>query len=56
MFSKQDWLPFFAIPWFFVQLISATISHAQVSYTTSWVANSYSTVPTYVGDAMRSMW
>ena len=56
MFSKRDWLAFFAIPWLFVLLISATISHAQVSYTTTWVGNTYSTIPTYVGNAMRSMW
>jgi hypothetical protein len=56
MFSKRGWLAFFAIPWFFVLLISATLSHAQVSYTTTWVANSYATAPTYVGNAMRSMW
>ena len=56
MFSKQGWLAFFSIPWFFILLISATISHAQVTYTTSWVANSYATLPTYVGNGMRSMW
>ena len=56
MLSKRSWLAFFAIPWLFILLISAAISHAQVTYTTSWVANSYSTAPTYVGNAMRSMW
>jgi hypothetical protein len=56
MFSKQGWLAFFAIPWLFILLISATVSHAQVTYTTSWVGNSYSTIPTYVGNGMRSMW
>lgn len=56
MFSKRDWLSFFTIPWLFVLLISATICRAQVTYTTSWVANSYSTPSTYVGNAMRSMW
>ncbi|GGG69379.1 hypothetical protein [Edaphobacter dinghuensis] len=56
MLSKRGWLAFFAIPWLFVLLISATISHAQVSYTTTWVGNTYSTTPTYVGNAMRSMW
>lgn len=56
MFSKQGWLALFAIPWLFVLLISATISHAQISYTTTWVGNTYSTTPTYVGNAMRSMW
>jgi hypothetical protein len=56
MFSKRGWLAFCAIPWFFVLLVSATISHAQVSYTTTWVANSYATASTYVGNAMRSMW
>src|SRR5580704_16307862 len=56
MLSKRGWLAFFAIPWLFVLLISATISHAQVSYTTTWAGNTYSTTPTYVGNAMRSMW
>ena len=56
MFSKQGWLASFAIPWLFVLLISTTISHAQISYTTTWVGNTYSTTPTYVGNAMRSMW
>ena len=56
MLSKRNWLAFFAIPWLFVLLISATISHAQVTYTTTWVGNTYSTTPTYVGNAMRSMW
>lgn len=56
MFSKRGWLAFFTIPWFFVLLMSATISRAQVSYTTTWVGNTYSTIPTYVGNAMRSMW
>ncbi|GGH05716.1 SMP-30/gluconolactonase/LRE family protein [Silvibacterium dinghuense] len=56
MFSKRGWRAFFAISWFFVLWISATIGHAQVSYTTTWVSNTYSTTPTYVGNAMRSMW
>src|ERR1700759_2981457 len=56
MLAKRGWLASFAIAWSFVLLISATISHAQVSYTTTWVANSYGTLPTYVGNAMRSMW
>ncbi|MDE1178228.1 MAG: SMP-30/gluconolactonase/LRE family protein [Edaphobacter sp.] len=56
MFSKRRWLAFFALPWLFVLLINATVSHAQVSYTTTWVGNTYSTIPTYVGNAMRSMW
>ena len=56
MLAKRGWLAFFAIAWLFVLLISATISHAQVSYTTTWVGNTYSTIPTYVGNAMRSMW
>jgi hypothetical protein len=56
MFSKRGWLAFFAIPGLFILLINATISHAQVSYTTTWVGNTYSTIPTYVGNAMRSMW
>ena len=56
MLSKRGWLAFFAIAWLFVLLIGATISPAQVNYTTSWVGNTYSTIPTYVGNAMRSMW
>ena len=56
MFSKRGWLASSGVVWIFVLLISATISHAQVSYTTTWVGNSYSTIPTYVGNAMRSMW
>jgi hypothetical protein len=56
MLSKRSWLAFFVIPCLFALLISATISHAQVSYTTTWVGNTYSTIPTYVGNAMRSMW
>jgi ABC-type spermidine/putrescine transport system permease subunit II len=54
MFSKRDWLAFLAIPWLFVLLMSATISRAQVTYTTKWVGNTYSTPSTYVGNAMRS--
>jgi len=54
MFSKR--LTLFAIARLFVLLISATMSDAQVSYTTTWVGNTYSTIPTYVGNAMRSMW
>lgn len=53
---KRGWSAFFAIACLFVLLISATISHAQASYTTTWVGNTYSTTPTYVGNAMRSMW
>lgn len=56
MHSRRDWLAIVAIPWLFVLLISATISHAQISYTTTWVGNTYSNTPTYVGNAMRSMW
>src|SRR6201996_4319732 len=56
MLAKRNWLASSVIAWIFVLLISATISHAQVSYTTTWVANSYGTLPTYVGNAMRSMW
>ena len=56
MLAKRGWPAFFAIVWIFVLLISATIGHAQVSYTTTWVGNTYSTIPTYVGNAMRSMW
>jgi regulation of enolase protein 1 (concanavalin A-like superfamily) len=56
MFSRRGWLTLFALPWLCILLISARISHAQVTYTTSWVANSYSTLPTYVGNGMRSMW
>ncbi|HEU5340656.1 SMP-30/gluconolactonase/LRE family protein [Edaphobacter sp.] len=54
--SRRNRLAFFTIAWIFSLLISATISHAQVSYTTTWVGNTYSTIPTYVGNAMRSMW
>ena len=56
MLAKRGWLTFFAIACLFVLLISVPISHAQVSYTTTWVGNTYSTIPTYVGNAMRSMW
>ncbi|HZY61859.1 MAG TPA: hypothetical protein VFE38_04975, partial [Edaphobacter sp.] len=56
MLAKRGWLASYAIAWIFILLISAAISHAQVSYTTTWVTNSYSTIPTYVGNAMRSMW
>lgn len=56
MLVKRGWLTFFVITWLFVLMISATISHAQVSYTTTWVGNTYATTPTYVGNAMRSMW
>lgn len=55
MFSKRGWLSR-SISWLFFLLISVSISHAQVSYTTTWVGNTYSTTPTYVGNAMRSMW
>ncbi|QEE30737.1 DUF1349 domain-containing protein [Terriglobus albidus] len=54
--AKRGWSAFFAITCLFLLLISATISHAQASYTTTWVGNTYSTTPTYVGNAMRSMW
>jgi regulation of enolase protein 1 (concanavalin A-like superfamily) len=56
MFSKRGWLAFLAIPCLFLLLISGTISHAQPSYTTTWVANSHATASTYVGNGMRSMW
>lgn len=56
MLSRRGWLTSFAIPWLFVLLICAPICHAQISYTTTWVGNTYSTTPTYVGNAMRSMW
>ena len=56
MFSKRGWLAFLTISTLFLLLMSATISHAQPSYTTTWVANSHATAPTYVGNAMRSMW
>ena len=56
MLAKRGWPAFLVITWMFVLLISATISHAQVNYTTTWVGNSYATTPTYVGNAMRSMW
>jgi hypothetical protein len=56
MLAKRVWLASSVIAWAFALLITATISHAQVSYTTTWVGNSYSTIPTYVGNAMRSMW
>ncbi|WP_260705928.1 SMP-30/gluconolactonase/LRE family protein [Edaphobacter flagellatus] len=56
MLAKRGWSAFFAIIWIFVLLLSTTTSHAQVSYSTTWVGNSYSTIPTYVGNAMRSMW
>ncbi|GGA53756.1 hypothetical protein GCM10011507_01130 [Edaphobacter acidisoli] len=56
MLAKRSRLASFTIAWIFILLISATISHAQVSYTTTWVGNTYSTIPTYVGNAMRSMW
>jgi hypothetical protein len=39
MFSKRGWLAFLAIPCLFLLLISATISHAQPSYTTTWVTS-----------------
>lgn len=55
MFSKRGWLSL-SISWLFFLLISVSMSHAQVSYTTTWVGNTYSTTPTYVGNAMRSMW
>jgi regulation of enolase protein 1 (concanavalin A-like superfamily) len=55
MFSKRGRLSL-TIFWLFFLLIHASISRAQVSYTTTWVGNSYSTTPTYVGNAMRSMW
>ncbi|MGO4209965.1 SMP-30/gluconolactonase/LRE family protein [Terriglobus sp. 2YAB30_2] len=54
--AKRGWSAFFAITCLFLLLISATISHAQATYTTTWVGNTYSTTPTYVGNAMRSMW
>ncbi|NUQ28371.1 MAG: hypothetical protein HOQ35_07645 [Acidobacteriaceae bacterium] len=54
--AKRGWSAFFAIACLFLLLISATISHAQATYTTTWVGNTYSTTPTYVGNAMRSMW
>ncbi|WP_263416500.1 SMP-30/gluconolactonase/LRE family protein [Terriglobus albidus] len=56
MLPKRGWPALFAIACLFLLLISATISPAQVTYTTTWVGNTYSTVPTYVGNAMRSMW
>ena len=56
MFLKRVWQAFFSIPWLFLMLLGATSSHAQVTYTTSWISNSYATYPTYVGNAMRSMW
>src|ERR1700744_3764135 len=56
MLAKRVWLASSVIAWIFVLLMSAMTSHAQVSYTTTWVGNSYSTIPTYVGNAMRSMW
>lgn len=34
----------------------ASLSHAQLSYTTTWVANSFGGSTTYVGNAARSMW
>lgn len=56
MLAKRRWLTSFAIAWISVLLINPTFSYAQVSYTTTWVGNSYATTPTYVGNAMRSMW
>lgn len=55
MLAKRSWFVFCALAWILL-LTNALISHAQVSYTTTWVGNTYSTIPTYVGNAMRSMW
>ena len=49
-FMRSSWA------WFFVLLASASISRAQLSYTTTWVGNTYGNQSTYVGNAARSMW
>lgn len=56
MLSNRDHKVLIATALFFVLLTSTLFSHAQISYTTTWVGNTYSTTPTYVGNAMRSMW
>src|SRR5712664_936051 len=39
-----------------ITTISLKVVHAPLSYTTTWVGNTYGNRSTYVGNAARSMW